>query len=399
MSQSTLNFDLKMNIVKEKHAMLSNIMRETNISCWIIFIRETSANPDPVQNLVIGGDVVWESAFIFSLTDKLRKTAIVGNFDANAELGKGIWDEVIPYREGISEVLKKYIAKLNVDTIAINFSESEVMADGLSHGMFLKLSKILPDKTFISATSIIQKLRSKKSYTELNLIEEAARITEKINNKLYKKFKPNMSEIEIQQMYFEEMDRIGVVEAWQRESCPAIDAGPDKVMGHSGPTELLTKKGHTLHNDFGIKYKGYCSDIQRMWFFGDNIPDELQHAFDTIKNAIKKAADFIKPGVQGWEVDKIARDYIVSRGYEGYGHALGHQVGTQAHDGGTLLGPKWERYGDLPDGIVEEGNVFTLEPHVKTKNYGMVALEEMIVVTSDGCKFIIPPQTELIKIL
>jgi Xaa-Pro aminopeptidase len=69
-----------------------------------------------------------------------------------------------------------------------------------------------------------------------------------------------------------------------------------------------------------------------------------------------------------------------------------------AHDGGTLLGPKWERYGDSPLGIVEVGNVFTLEFYVTTKNYGQLSLEEDILITRDGSEFLSKPQQDLICI-
>jgi Xaa-Pro aminopeptidase len=86
-------------------------------------------------------------------------------------------------------------------------------------------------------------------------------------------------------------------------------------------------------------------------------------------------------------------------GYEEYQHALGHQLGRLAHDGGTLLGPLWDRYGDSPNGIVEAGNVFTLELYVTAKNYGQVSLEEDILVTQSGCRFLSKPQKELICII
>ncbi|MHA2348481.1 MAG: M24 family metallopeptidase, partial [Candidatus Thorarchaeota archaeon] len=86
------------------------------------------------------------------------------------------------------------------------------------------------------------------------------------------------------------------------------------------------------------------------------------------------------------------------RGFEEYQHALGHQLGRHAHDGGTLLGPLWDRYGDTPKGEVEKGNVFTLELYVTTKDFGQVSLEEDIVVTDSGCKFLSKPQRDLIYV-
>ena len=95
------------------------------------------------------------------------------------------------------------------------------------------------------------------------------------------------------------------------------------------------------------------------------------------------------------EVDAVARAYVTARGYPPFAHALGHQIGRFAHDGGTLLGPAWERYGDAPHGVVEEGNVFTLELHVPSERHGQVSLEEDVLVTDTGCEFLSQPQRAL----
>ncbi|MHA2329616.1 MAG: M24 family metallopeptidase, partial [Candidatus Hodarchaeales archaeon] len=401
MSQAETPNKILMKIIREKHAQLPTILKETNIECWLIFVRETSVTPDPVMDLVVGSDIVWASAFIFyTKGEKFFKIAIVGNFDAPNEQKKDLWDEVIPYKEGISIPLKELISEINPTKIALNYAIDEIAADGLSHGLYLKISEILTDKKdrFISSGPIIRAIQGRKTKTELELISKACEITEEINRQISTQLRSGMSEIEIQQLFRQGLKNSSVKEAWQRESCPAIDAGPDKEFGHIGPSEdSFTKQGHTLHNDFGVKYKGYCSDLQRMWFFGneDEIPEELMHAFETVKQAIIEAADYIKPGMTGYSVDKIARDFVISRGYEEYAHALGHQIGRHAHDGGLILGPLWERYGDIPRGTVEEGNTFTLELHVKTQHYGTVSLEENVVITKDGCRFLVPPQERL----
>jgi Xaa-Pro aminopeptidase len=239
MTQSTIQQRIQLEIVREKHEQIPIIMRECNIDCWIVFVRETTSNPDPIQGLIIGNDVVWESAFVFFQTaEKFSKIAIVGNFDAPAEKQKQIWDEVIPYTEGISSILAELIAKINPQKIALNYSLDDVVADGLSHGLFIKISSILSDKKdlFISSAPIIRSLRGRKTKKEIELITKACEITEEINNTITVLLKPNMSEIEIQQLFHDEVERIGITEAWQRISCPAIDAGPDKEFGHIGPS-------------------------------------------------------------------------------------------------------------------------------------------------------------------
>ena len=80
LKRTELTTKLKTQIVKEKHDQILSILRETGLDCWVIFVRETSAMMDPSFDLIVGSDVVWESAFIFYSADKLnlRKTAIVG---------------------------------------------------------------------------------------------------------------------------------------------------------------------------------------------------------------------------------------------------------------------------------------------------------------------------------
>jgi Xaa-Pro aminopeptidase len=142
--------------------------------------------------------------------------------------------------------------------------------------------------------------------------------------------------------------------------------------------------------------------MQRVWYLqpeGETqIPEAIQRGFKAVRKAIEDAAAVLKPGVQGWEVDKAARDSIVDSGYPEYQHAVGHHIGRTVHDGATLLGPKWERYGKSPEGIVEAGNVFTLELGVEIPGHGAISLEEDVLVKEDGLEWLAPPQTEVVVI-
>jgi Xaa-Pro aminopeptidase len=122
---------------------------------------------------------------------------------------------------------------------------------------------------------------------------------------------------------------------------------------------------------------------------------DVQRAFDVVYGAIKAGEAALKPGVPGWQVDAAARQYIVDHGYPEYMHAFGHLLGRTAHDGATVLGPRWERYAGICDMLVEAGNVFTLELHVVVPNRGIMSLEEDVLVTEDGVEYLSQPQTEL----
>lgn len=393
-----MSFDLQ----KSKCEQASKLLKELDIDAWLVWVRETSQISDPVLELISGGDVVWQSAFIF--TQSGEKMAIVGNFDADGVKHQGLFEHVFPYTQGIKEELISQLERINPSKIAINYSTNDVAADGLTVGMHMILKDYLKETTYvnrlISAENFVQKLRGRKSAEEIERVKKAVAITEEIFKTAEGFVKPGMTEIEIYNLFHQEMDKHGVTSAWNDDHNPAVDAGPNKPFGHAGPLENKTKLGHLLHFDFGVRYKGYCSDIQRMFFFGEekDIPEQIQTAFDTVRDVIIASSEFIRPGALGYEVDAVARDLVKAAGYEEYQHALGHQIGRHAHDGGGLLGPRWERYGDTVEKPVEVGNIFTLELYVTTENYGQVSLEEDIVITRNGCEFLSHPQKKLICI-
>jgi Xaa-Pro aminopeptidase len=154
--------------------------------------------------------------------------------------------------------------------------------------------------------------------------------------------------------------------------------------------------------DFGVKVEDYCSDLQRTFFILEEgareAPEEVRHGFQTILESIELARKAIRPGARGLDVDAVARQHIVSRGYEQFPHGLGHQVGRFAHDGTALLGPAWEKYSEKPFLPLEQGMVFTLEPRLRVAERGIVTVEEMVVVTENGADYLGPPQKELILI-
>jgi len=76
-------------------------------------------------------------------------------------------------------------------------------------------------------------------------------------------------------------------------------------------------------------------------------------------------------------------------------HAFGHHIGRTVHDGATVLGPRWERYGDSIDGVIETGNVFAIELGVSVPGHGYIGCEEDVLVTSEGAEFLCEPQASL----
>ena len=91
-----------------------------------------------------------------------------------------------------------------------------------------------------------------------------------------------------------------------------------------------------------------------------------------------------------------ARNIVLEADYPQFKHATGHQLGRAVHDGGTLIGPAWPRYGNTPYQPLEVGQVYTVEPHVFVPGYGVMGLEEDVLVTENEAIYLSEPQKALI---
>ena len=384
---------------QEKIAQAIRILNELQLDCWLIFVRETDEQPDPAYGLVVDHDVTWHTAFL--LTRNGERIAVVARYDDDLVRQSGLY-KAVSYTADIAPVLAEVLTRLNPASIALNYAVGDVAADGLTHGMYLQLLDALKDtpypQRFISAGPLISRLRSRKTPAELELMHQATRETEEIYALVNASLHAGVTEREIGDLMHAEMAKRHLGAAWSYASCPGVKFGPNTLFGHGAPSEIALEPGFLASLDFGVSYQDYCSDLQRLWYLrkpGETkVPEVVRTAFEAAKGAVAAGKAVIRPGIQGWQADEAARNFLVAAGYPEYQHALGHSVGRHAHDGGPLLGPRWPRYGETPYQTLEEGVVFTLELGVRTE-HGYIGLEDEIIVTATGNEWFSQPQEEI----
>lgn len=391
-------------LVNEKVEQAKKILKEFDVDCWITFVRESQINGDPTLAFLANADVTWHSAFIISKSGKT--TAIVGKYDVQTIEELNAYDDVIGFVEGVKEPLKNLLKELSPKQIALNYSEGSEICDGITHGMFVTMQKILSEiemaDRIISAEKLVSALRERKSRTEIENIKEAIRHTEEIFDLVHDYIKPGLTEKEIASFIKREVENRKLEYAWEETVCPAVFTGPDTAGAHYAPSDKKVEKGHILNMDFGVKVNSYCSDMQRTFYImkedESEVPADVQKGFDTIVKSIELSKQGMNPGVEAREIDLIARTTVVNNGYEEFPHGLGHQVGRFSHDGTALLGPAWEKYAEKPFQKLEEGMVFTIEPRLTVENRGVATIEEMVIVNQDGAEWLTSPQKEILII-
>ena len=389
----------------QKLAQSQEFLRECSLDAWLLVVRESQERPDPNLRFFLDQEFTWNSYF---LATPEHAFALVATFDAPDLAASGLFEDVLTYKEGPRESLVRLLEKVDPRSIGINVSQDDALADGLTAGLRDHLRDSLEGTPYagrlVSAEKHLALLRGVKLPAERTLISRAVEATEGMFERAAREFRIGMTAREIAAIFHREAERAKVPTAWSSRHCPTVTVGAKSAIGHVRPGDEQVRNGSIIHVDFGIVLEGYCSDLQRFWYAfdegGGEVPEPVRHAYETVVQAIDLSAKALRPGIKGWEVDQKAREHLTSRGFPEYAHALGHHLGRAVHDGGGVLGPRWERYGNGPNETVREGNVYTLEPSIHLPGHGLVSLEEDVVVGPGGAEFLsrFPRELPILKL-
>jgi Xaa-Pro aminopeptidase len=221
----------------------------------------------------------------------------------------------------------------------------------------------------------VERLRWAKDPQEIELIERAQEVTDQAFQGLTTKLAPGMTEREAAF----ELDLAMRESGAERIAFDSIVAfGENAAEPHHHPTDRPLGRGDLVKLDFGCVVEGYHSDMTRTVAFGE--PDgELRMVYELVLRAQLAGIDAVRAGVAGGEADEAARAVIREAGHgDRFGHSLGHGVGLEIHEGPTLR--------DGGEDLLPEGAVVTVEPGVYLPGIGGVRIEDMVVVTADGCR-------------
>lgn len=353
---------------------------------WAFVTRE---GDDPAARLVFDTGVSGEAAFLLH-ADRGR-LALVANYDVGQVERSGVFDEIRSYDRSFAEGFTGWLEQLAPARVHLNYSERDVLCDGLSHGRFLRIQRlladVLPGSELASSEPFLRRVRGVKTEEEVRRITTAVEGSVALYERLRPRLRIGMSEREVQDLMKRVAGELGFGVHLGDYGGPLVCL--NRVgLAHRAPGEDRLDAGDLLILDHGLEFEGYHSDLARTIYLpreGEVEPPPAERAaFASAHRAIDAAFTAMRPGVRGHEVDAAARAVHLANGYPEISHATGHQIGRHVHDGGTILGPTWERYGEAPHGEIESGNVFTIEPTILMSPEPSMLVEENVLVRPDG---------------
>ncbi|WP_432788552.1 M24 family metallopeptidase [Polaribacter marinivivus] len=395
---------------KRINTLLPNALKEANIDCWMVICREN--NNDPLADHVGGENAGGTAAFLFYNDDNGFHSKVFSPSGESTALGElKIHDEVVPVERGKSAIEQAvtFIKAQNFSKIAINSSQSNSTADGLSYTQRQTLESFLGSDAnkLVSSTEVVYNWLSIKLPEEVEILTKAAELTAQFQIEAYQQIIPGTStDVDIAKFLKQKMAEYGVKDGWAPDQNPNVNSGPDR--GHSHATDKVIMPGDVIQIDFGIKlYDRWVSDIQRFAYVlkeGETkAPKDIQFYWDSGKAGSRAALAAMKPGVKGVDVDKAQRLLMEKAKSEYVMWGTGHPVGYVAHDvGPNLGGSQASHVRPASQKKLKEGMTFAFDGfHAWKRADGTektISVEEMAVVTKDAARYLINPQEELILI-
>ncbi|UZQ86136.1 Xaa-Pro peptidase family protein [Thermoclostridium stercorarium] len=310
-----------------------------------------------------------------------EKAYIVVDFRYTAQAREQVFPgiEVIEYEKSANATLDDLCRKDNVAELGIE-------GDDVTYSAYRSLQESLKSvKSFRDLQNKLNDARIIKDGAEIEKIQKAVDIADKVFEQILQFLKPGVKEMDIAAEMEYQMKMFG---AKGPSFETIIASGPRSALPHgvAGTREL--QNGDAVVMDFGAVFEGYCSDITRTVFIGKP-NDELLKIYDTVLKAQLEAINKAAVGMKGKDLDNVSRTIIYQAGYEKcFGHGLGHGVGVEIHEKPTVS-PRGEEE-------LKSGMVFTIEPGIYIEGFGGVRIEDTVLLTDEGLKILTKSTKDLI---
>ena len=237
---------------------------------------------------------------------------------------------------------------------------------------------------FVNTSLAIDIVRGIKDEEEQEKMRAASHINDLAMAELKKLVHPGVTEREIADQLLEIYQKLGA-DGFSFE--PLIAFGPNAADPHHGPDDTVLKEGDVVLFDVGCIKDGYCADMTRSFYFG-SVSDAHREIHEIVRAANEAAIAKVRPGIPLKELDLAARNLITARGYgPQFNHRLGHFIGLTVHDFGDVSA--------VNETLAVPGMIFSIEPGIYLSGDTGVRIEDLVLVTEDGCEVLNKAPKEL----
>ncbi len=238
-----------------------------------------------------------------------------------------------------------------------------------------------------ATAGLIMRQRMIKDADELKLIRNAVNLGATVYLEAARLIGPGVSEVEV----------AGKLEFAARQAGAdgmsfdtIIAAGKRGALPHGKASgQAIPKRGFVVV-DSGVILRGYCSDMTRTLHVGKTSRVEREW-YEAVLQAQLVGIATVRAGVMAGEVDDAARNVLSKAKLDRYfTHSTGHGVGLEIHEPPRLGKKQTEK--------LATGMVITIEPGIYVPGKGGIRIEDMVVVTENGCEILTPVTKELIEV-
>jgi len=239
----------------------------------------------------------------------------------------------------------------------------------------------------VPSAGVVESLRAVKDESEITAMRRAGVLSDEIFAALAQERFTGRTERELA-WWIERSFREAGAEGVSFEA--VVAAGATASSPHAVPGDRPVEPGVLVTIDAGCVLDGYCSDCTRTFAVGE-VPDRLSELHALCLESQLAGLAAVGPGVHGSDADAASRVAIEAAGLGwAYGHGLGHGVGLQIHEAPVLRPESTD--------VLESGNVVSVEPGIYLPDDAGVRIEDLVLVTDDGCERLTTFTKELITV-